>query len=90
MHGYSGFDVYNYGGGEMVNIEKKLGLLYIVGGQGPLSFSTINKVATKKMKTAANTTVVLIIPGFTFFVTGDLFFYADLYGKHKSCSYCCI
>jgi hypothetical protein len=76
---------------KMANVENKVGLLYSVyGGQGPLSFSTINKVATKKMKTAANTKIVLIIPSVTLFVTVDLSFYADSSGKHKSCSYWCI
>jgi hypothetical protein len=41
---------------------------------------------TEKMKTAATTKIVLIAPSFTLFVTGDLSFYADQCGNHKSCS----
>jgi hypothetical protein len=76
-------------GDKMANVKKKVGLVYsrVDGGQGPLSFSTFNKVATEKMKTAAKTKIVLIIPSFTLFITGDLSLYADSRGKHKSCSY---
>jgi hypothetical protein len=71
-------------GGGGVNVEKKVGLVYSVdGGQGPLSFSTIKKVATEKMKTATTTKIVLIIPSSTLFVMGDLSFYADSCGNHK-------
>jgi hypothetical protein len=78
-------------GNKMTNIEKKVGLVYSVyGGQGPLSFSTINKVGTEKMETAANAKIVLIFPSFALFVTGDMSFYTDSCGDHKACSYWCV
>jgi hypothetical protein len=30
---------------------------------------------------------MFVVPKFTFFVTGDLAFYTDSFGKHSSCSF---
>jgi hypothetical protein len=51
---------------------------------------TTCQVVTRIMTIDAKTKIVLCIPNFTLFVTCDLSFYADSFGKHKSCSYWCI
>jgi hypothetical protein len=76
---------------KMIILQKNVGIIYTVnGGEGEISFMTTCHVATMIMAIAAKTKIVLCIPKFTLFVTGDLSFYADSCGKHKSCSYWCI
>jgi hypothetical protein len=59
-------------------------------GTGTSSFSMQHKEEIPRMTRAQTSNIVLNIPHFSMWVTGDLALYADSQGKHNLCSHCCI
>jgi hypothetical protein len=78
---------------EIITIEDEqaITLQYTVyGGNSQSSFATVHDEEPSQMRVVGKTSIILGIPQFRLFVTGDLAFYADSLGKHSYCSYCCI
>jgi hypothetical protein len=76
--------IFRVQGERMTSLENKVAIMFTVcRGDGPSSFTTPHGVATSKMRTTSKSRVVLVMPRFTLFVTGDLAFYADSLGKMK-------
>jgi hypothetical protein len=57
------------------------------GGSSQYSFTTVHDEESSQMREVGITRIMLVVPQFTLFVTGDLAFYAYSLVDHISCSF---